>query len=517
MTDKPVGSYFNKSPKPPQPPQNVGPYFKVKDSLNRSNSRHSNSRNRHNKISQLNPSDGNPTFITTPHIVSPLSSNSVSHNSNNMLKGDFGIFMRPAFPISKNNINTQKFGTKTFFRDKNVTSLIKKRQIIQDIFEQKMTRYPHLTLKNIANRNPKIANTLRTIYAQPHTTNENIVVPAIKLEYLGIAISRLESKMITQPISIRNLLLECGKLLYQLYRLHNMQWIHGDIHLDNVLVDIQMSEGIQHIRISIIDFDILCSFEDYLENNSYMINLFPSYRSPPEACIAINKLYTLKYDAKLHYENELYTKYKHYMDSIRKSFDTFSSELNTIFTIWENRLQNTNKNFINTIKAINNRLYTNTAKQNIKTKLQENKLFKNQSGIPYTNEEYKKLINNVNANFTKYNNYTNEHAQKRKNNTYKAHYKPYIKTTYCLPIITCIDSFSLGMAMLELFAILFPPNSFNGTTYKTDEIKTIRYLQKLFISMSNLDSSLRIDITNAFHDINKVIHQVFQLPIDRIR
>lgn len=71
--------------------------------------------------------------------------------------------------------------------------------------------------------------------------------------------------------------------------------------------------------------------------------------------------------------------------------------------------------------------------------------------------------------------------------------------------------------MLELFAILFPPNSLNDTTYNTDEITTIRYLQGLFTGMSNLDSSKRINITNAFHTINKALQTVSELPIDRVR
>lgn len=515
-----VGPYFKK-------PQNVGPYFRKLQNVGPAITSHINpfisnpiapiSINRQHVVSPFKPSDFNPAFITTPNVLYPINSNSVRHNSNKLLTGEFGIFMTPAFPISKNNTQTNKYGTKVFYSYHNATSLNTKRKIIQDIFGQRMIRYTHLTLKNIVNRNTnrktKIANILRTKYAQPNKSNENIVVPAIKIQHLGIAISRLESKMITHPISIRNLLSECRKLLDQLHRLHIMQWIHGDIHLDNVLVDIQMSEGIQNIRISIIDFDILCSFENYLENESYMKYLFPSYRSPPEACIAINKLYTLDYDAKLYYAKELYTKYKHYMDSIPKTFDTFSFELNTIFDNWETKLKTTYKNFRNTLKTINNTLYTNTAKQNIKTKLQENKLFKNATGFPYTNKNYKKLINNVNAHFRKYNNSTINY----KYSAYKAHYNPYIIKNYYLPIIECIDSFSLGMAMLELFAILFPPNSLNDTTYNTDEITTIRYLQGLFTGMSNLDSSKRINITNAFHTINKALQTVSELPIDRVR
>ena len=440
---------------------------------------------------------------TTPYFRKPTTYTTNTKKNTTYNKGEFGIVVSPAFPLSTTNNNTANYITKIFYRKNNVTSLIKKRSIIKDIFGQSMLRY-QVTLKNIKNRNSQLANYIHK--KNPH----NNIFSTVKMPNLGIALNKLTPEMITHPISIPTLVVECQTLLYQLVQLAKHNLIHGDLHTGNIVLHLERLTTIVNNKssshaISIIDFDILCSINEYVDNEHYMKYLFPTYRSPPEACSIITELYTLAYDCKSEYYKDIVSMYPYYWKTVPQ-LNTLDATLHNIFTKWD-KYTISYRNQYYTILRQKNAEYTTTMHQNnINNTTKKHKMkLQNMGQDPEDvvhNTNYKRKINTINNSYKPYNTLS-ENIRKQIN---KMHYKPYIKNI-CLTLIKSIDSFSLGMALVELFAILFPSDPFVPSTlhmYTKHDIDVIQSLRSICKNMAHLEFTNRINCITAYQQMKSL-------------
>lgn len=236
-------------------------------------------------------------------------------------EGGFGIAFKPALPNTIEGVPTNFPGniTKVFFQFDDMDSTINQINALPNGVG--FNKYIQPYRRTLKRRNfPKF---VRNALVE-HGYNMNNNVPAVHVHDLGVDFKRVASPEFQTPVRalpLRTILSEMKKLMKQVSRLQDIEFIHGDIRAPNVLI--QPSTGVMNI----IDFDWLKPRETFYAEYSHH---FGFYSNPPESIFILASPHTKP-------QFQSFTAFYPYSSSVRQKLQNYASEFVTNQK-WPNQL-----------------------------------------------------------------------------------------------------------------------------------------------------------------------------------
>jgi hypothetical protein len=190
-------------------------------------------------------------------------------------KGSYGCILHPALPNLNNSGRLRPY-------NRNVTKLFETRVNRNKALanSQKMSAITH---DPISYRAEPYRFNYNKSFLSPEllshcTSRANDKLYPMRLPYLGVSIQSLTVENITaiKRIPIEVIISQIVKLFHHIDNILDAGYIHGDINLSNVMINIET--GI----ISLIDFDWLFTFDDFYSGYS---TSFGFYSNPPESLV----------------------------------------------------------------------------------------------------------------------------------------------------------------------------------------------------------------------------------------